>query len=90
MTPCQGSFFLRKYTIIYPIDSISSLRLCSPPRNALIDANLTVPVNFPVKPNLICLLVVEDLYFLLKPKSIKYITLGSFNPIKKLSGLISL
>ena len=32
----------------------------------------------------------ELLYFLAKPKSVKYITLGSFRPIRKLLGLISL
>ena len=52
-------------------------------------ANRTVPVNFPVKLNFKCLPVLSDLYFLLKPKSIRYITFGSFLPIKKLSGFIS-
>ena len=44
---------------------MSSLLLCSPPLKALAEAKRTVPVNFPVKPNLICLLVVEERYFLL-------------------------
>ena len=70
--------------------SISSLRDCSPPRRAFALANRTVPVNLPVKPNFKCFPVLSDLNFLLNPKSIKYITLGSFLPIKKLSGLISL
>ena len=50
---------------------MSSLLLCSPPLRALAEANLTVPVNFPVKPNLICLPELEERYFLLNPKSIK-------------------
>ena len=61
------------------------------PPKAFIEAYLAVPVNFLLLQNFMCCIVLLLLYFLAKPKSIKYtIELFSSVPITKLSGLISL
>ena len=88
-TPFQGNFPENKYINICPIDSRSSLLLCSTPLEALYDAYLTVPNILPVKENLTCFRVRELRYFLAMPKSIKYIVDTSSYPVVKFSGFIS-
>ena len=48
LIPCQGKTPVAKYISIYPIDSKSSLRLCSTPLVELYEANLIVPNILPV------------------------------------------
>ena len=49
-----------------------------------------VPLIVPVFFGKICFPVLDERYFLHNPKSIIYITFGSFIPIKKFSGFMSL
>ena len=81
---------LNKYNIIYPSEIRSSLLLASFPLYTFGETYAIVPLNLFVNLGKICFPVLEDLYFLHKPKSIIYIVFGSSIPIKKFSGLTSL
>ena len=87
----QGNWPFKKYTKAYPTDFKSSLLLCLYALKAVIDVYLTVPVIFLLLIKGNCSNVLLDLYFFASPKSniYKYCD-KSFNPITKLSGLISL
>ena len=71
--PFHGNIPVYKLINICPIDSKSSLLLCSTPLDAFYDAYLSVPNILPVKENFTCFKVLELRYFFARPKSIKYI-----------------
>ena len=89
--PCHGRLVLLKYIKTHPNDSMSSQRLCSIPRCALMLAYRAVLVRFLSSLYHMCCLVLLSLYFLAKPKSIRNHLLQWLPiPIRKLSGLMSL
>lgn len=89
--PCHGKNPCTKYSKTYPTASKSSLRLCSMPKCALIDAYLAVPVKFLFSLYGMCWCVFGSRYFFDRPKSIKWMMWLFFDsPTKKFYGLMSL
>ena len=91
LIPYHGKNPFKKQTQISPMDSISSLRLCSIPWFALSLMYLTVPIillgSYFIS---VCFSVLRFIYLLESPMSIIYIVDYLLPlPIRKFSGLIS-